>query len=178
LGCDPVSIGHVRVVGPVRSRSRGLQVLDQQVAVTKPDIRDAPDVVRIGLLVMTAALAVSAVATAGPSRPRDPSTLGALVSEWSVVPSGGVVSAGAVRIRVRNVGLDSHELVLVRTARFADSLPLADDHAQVRAIGPTLVVAPGQTASAVFHVRPGSYVLLDNLPWHYWRGAWVAFTAR
>jgi hypothetical protein len=135
-------------------------------------------VLRIGLLVMTAALAVSAVATAGPSHPRDPSTLRALVSEWSVVPSDGVVSAGAVRIRVRNVGLEPHELVLARTARFADSLPLADDHAQVRPIGPTLVVAPGQTVSAVFHVRPGSYVLLDNLPWHYWRGAWVAFTAR
>jgi hypothetical protein len=128
---------------------------------------------------MAAALAVSAVAAAaGPSRPRDPSTLRALVSEWSVVPSDGVVSAGAVRIRVRNVGLEPHELVLARTARFADSLPLADDRAQFRPIGPTLVVGPGQTAAAVFSVRPGSYVLLDNLPWHYWRGAWVAFTAR
>jgi uncharacterized cupredoxin-like copper-binding protein len=168
----------VGVVGTVRSHSDGVRVLDQQVAVTNPDVRDAPDVLRIGLLVVAAALAVSAVATAGPSRPRDPSTMRALVSEWSVVPSDGVVSAGAVRIRVRNVGVDAHELVLTRTARFADSLPLADDHAQVRAIGPTLVVGPGQTASAVFHLRPGSYVLLDNLPWHYWRGAWVAFTAR
>jgi len=57
-------------------------------------------------------------------------------------------------------------------------LPLADDHAQVVTVGPSLVVGPGQTTSAVFTVRPGSYVLLDNLPWHYWRGAWAAFTAR
>jgi uncharacterized cupredoxin-like copper-binding protein len=140
--------------------------------------RDAPSVLRVALLVMAVALAASAVAAAGPSRPRDPSTLGALVAEWSVVPSDGVVAAGAVRIRVRNVGLEPHELVLARTARFADSLRLADDRAQVRAIGPTLVVAPGQTASAVLHLRPGSYVLLDNLPWHYWRGAWAAFTVR
>jgi hypothetical protein len=168
----------VGIVGTARSRSDGSQVLDQQVAPANPGIADGEDVLRFGLLVVTGALAVSAVAAAGPSRPRDPSTLKVLVSEWSVVPSGGVVSAGAVRIRVRNVGLDSHELVLTRTARFADSLPLADDHAQVRALGPTLVVAPGQTVSAVFRVRPGSYVLLDNLPWHYWRGAWVAFTAR
>ena len=65
------------------------------------------------------------------------------------------MSAGAVRIRVRNVGLEPHELVLVRTGRFADALPIADDRARVRAIGPTLVVAPGQTASALFPVRAG-----------------------
>ena len=133
---------------------------------------------RLALLVLTSALALVSVASAGPSRPRDPSTLTALVAEWSVVPSAGVVSAGAVRIRVRNVGLEPHELVLVRTGRFADALPLADDRARVRAIGPTLVVAPGQTASALFSVKPGSYVLLDNLPWHYWHGTWAAFAAR
>ena len=142
------------------------------------EIADAPTVLRIGLLVLTVALAVVSVAAAGRSHPRDPSTLTALVSEWSVVPSDGVVSAGAIRIRVRNVGLEPHELVLVRTGRFADALPIADDRARVRPIGPTLAVAPGQTASALFPVRPGSYVLLDNLPWHYWHGAWAAFAAR
>jgi hypothetical protein len=135
-------------------------------------------VLRIGLLVLTVALATSSIAAAGGSRPRDASTLTALVAEWSVVPSDGVVAAGMVRIRVRNVGLEPHQLVLVRTARFAGVLPLAGDRAQVRTIGPTLVVVPGQTASALFRVRPGSYVLLDNLPWHYWHGAWAAFSAR
>jgi hypothetical protein len=141
-------------------------------------MRDAPRVLRLGLIVLTAALAVSSVAAAAPSRPRDPSTLTALVAEWSVVPSDGVISAGAVRIRVRNVGLEPHQLMLVRTSRFAGALPIVGDHAQVRAIGAALVVAPGQTASAVFTVRPGSYELVDNLPWHYWHGAWAAFAAR
>lgn len=160
------------------SRRQTGRVLDQQPAVSVAGIADAPPVLRIGLLVLTAALAVASVAAAGRARPRDPRTLTALITEWSVVPSDGVVSAGAVRIRVRNVGLEPHELVLVRTGRFADALPIADDRARVRTIGPTLVVAPGKTASALFPVRPGSYVLLDNLPWHYWHGAWAAFAAR
>jgi len=133
---------------------------------------------RIGLLVVTAALTVSAVAAARPARPHDPRALTALVAEWSVVPSDGVVAAGAVRIRVRNVGEAPHELVLTRTSRFGDSLPLTSDRAQVRTVGPSLVVGPGQTAAAVFRLTPGTYVLLDNLPWHYWRGAWAAFAVR
>jgi hypothetical protein len=152
--------------------------LDQQVAVTGRGIADAPRVLRIALLVLTAALAVASVAAAGRARPRDPSSLTALVTEWSVVPSSGLVSAGAIRIRVRNVGLEPHQLVLVRTTRFADALPIADDRAEARTIGPALVVAPGKSASALFPVRPGSYVLLDNLPWHYWHGAWAAFAVR
>jgi hypothetical protein len=135
---------------------------------------------RVTVVLATAVLVLGASAAAGrsSSAQRDPRLLTALVAEWSVVPSGGVVSAGLVRIRVRNVGLEPHELVLTRTARFAGPLPLADDRARVRAIGPTLLVAPGQTTSAVFRVARGSYVLLDNLPWHYWQGAWAAFAAR
>jgi|SRR3954447_13300125 hypothetical protein len=133
---------------------------------------------RIAPLVMLVALAASAVAAAGPARSANASTLTALVAEWSVVPSNGVVSTGAVRIRVRNVGEESHELVLTRTAHFAAALPLAGERAQITTVGPSIVVAPGQTASAVYHLRRGSYVLLDNLPWHYWRGAWAAFAAR
>jgi hypothetical protein len=135
-------------------------------------------VLRTALLVVVGALACSAVAPAEPGRPTAPSTLTALVAEWNVVPSEGVVSAGVVRIRVRNLGAEPHELVLTPTGRFADSLPLAGDRARIRPLGPTLVVAPGQTASAVFRIRPGSYVLLDNLPWHYWQGTWAAFRAR
>jgi hypothetical protein len=135
---------------------------------------------RLGVIVSALAIAVSMFAAAGQSSlpRRDPKVLTALVAEWSVVPSDGIVSAGAVRIRVRNVGLEAHELVLTRTAHFSDSLPLVGERAQATVVGPTLVVQPGQTASAVFRLRAGSYVLLDNLPWHYWEGTWAAFSAR
>jgi hypothetical protein len=130
---------------------------------------------------MTAlALVVSTAASARGSsaQQRDPRAMTALVAEWSVVPSEGVVAAGFVRIRVRNAGLEPHELVLTRTSRFGEPLTLDGDHAQARAVGPTVRVEPGQTVTAGFRLARGSYVLLDNLPWHYWQGTWAAFSAR
>ena len=132
---------------------------------------------RIAVVVIAVLLAASSAAASRPA-PRDPSAMTAFVAEWSVVPSEGIVAAGVVRIRVRNVGLESHELVLTRTSRFSASLPLDGDHAAVTPIGAPVLVAPGQTSIATFRVKPGSYVLLDNLPWHYWQGAWAAFVAR
>jgi len=132
---------------------------------------------RSALVVLAALLAASSAAASRPAQ-RDPSSMTAFVAEWSVVPSEGIVAAGVVRIRVRNVGLEPHELVLTRTARFSASLPLDGDHATVTPIGTPVLVAPGQTRTATFRVTSGSYVLLDNLPWHYWQGAWAAFAVR
>jgi hypothetical protein len=132
------------------------------------------------LVIAAIALVLSTAASAreSGSRQRDPRTMTALVAEWSVVPSEGVVAAGFVRIRIRNAGLEPHELVLTRTNRFGDSLPLDGDRATARTVGPTVRVEPGQTVTAGFRIARGSYVLLDNLPWHYWQGTWAAFTAR
>jgi uncharacterized cupredoxin-like copper-binding protein len=41
-----------------------------------------------------------------------------------------------------------------------------------------VVVAPGGVASFVVHLRRGSYLLVDNLPWHYWNGTRAAFAVR
>jgi uncharacterized cupredoxin-like copper-binding protein len=120
----------------------------------------------------------AAAARGSSSQQRDPRAMTAQVAEWSVVPSEGVVAAGFVRSRIRNAGLEAHELVLTRTSRFADSLPLDGDHATTRPVGPTVRVEPGQTVTAGFRLARGSYVLLDNLPWHYWQGAWAAFSVR
>jgi hypothetical protein len=132
------------------------------------------------LTIVALALVVASAAAArgSTSQQRDPRAMTALVAEWSVVPSEGVVAAGFVRIRVRNAGLEPHELVLTRTSRFGESLPLDGDHASARRVGPTVRVEPGQTVTAGFRVARGSYVLLDNLPWHYWQGTWAAFSAR
>jgi uncharacterized cupredoxin-like copper-binding protein len=128
--------------------------------------------------ILAAALVVASSAAASRPAHRDPSAMTALVAEWSVVPSEGVVAAGPVRIRVRNVGLEPHELVLTRTARFSQSLKLDGDRAIASPVGEPVLVQPGQTRTVTFHVRAGSYVLLDNLPWHYWQGAWAAFAVR
>ena len=42
----------------------------------------------------------------------------------------------------------------------------------------SVIVPPGGTATLVVSLRHGSYVLLDNLPWHYWKGTSVAFAVQ
>jgi uncharacterized cupredoxin-like copper-binding protein len=110
--------------------------------------------------------------------PQAGSSLTALVAEWSVVPSTAVVAAGNVRLRVRNVGNQEHEIVVARTARFADTLPLRGARAAARTVSPGLIVEPGETRVIDLELRQGSYLLLDNLPWHYWAGASVPFRVR
>jgi hypothetical protein len=65
-------------------------------------------------------LALAGMAAAEPG----PAALSAEVSEWSIVPSTGVVAAGRVRVIVRNSGSQTHALSIVRTPRVAEALPL------------------------------------------------------
>ena len=110
--------------------------------------------------------------------PQARSSLTALVAEWSVVPSTAILAAGHVRLRVRNVGDQEHEVVVARTVRFADTLPLRGARAAARTVSPELIVEPGETRVIDLELRPGSYLLLDNLPWHYWAGTSVPFRVR
>jgi len=100
------------------------------------------------------------------------------LAEWSIVPASGSVSAGLVRISASNLGTQAHQLVIVRTAAFAGSLPLRGDRALAHPLAPPLVIQPGGRRSLLLRLRRGSYLVLDNLPWHYWKGTWVAFSVR
>lgn len=126
------------------------------------------------LLVCTTLTLVPSVGAAAAAR----GVLHVDVGEWSVVPASGLVAAGTIRIVARNLGEEPHELVLVRTPRFAQRFPLQGDHAVVAPVASSGVIAPGGTASFVVSVRRGSYALVDNLPWHYWKGTTVAFAVR
>jgi uncharacterized cupredoxin-like copper-binding protein len=121
-------------------------------------------------------LAASVFATGTPAAER-PSTLRADVAEWSIVPSQGVVRAGAVRIVLRNLGAEAHQLMIVRTRSFGETLPLRGDRAVARPLG-SVLAAPGTSKALVLHLKRGNYVLLDNLPWHYWKGTQAAFVVR
>jgi len=129
--------------------------------------------VLIGLV--AAAVVPAAISHAGT---RPPASLRADIAEWNLVPSAGVVRSGLVKVTARNLGLETHQLVLVRTTRFAEVLPLDGDHAARRPVAPPLVVEPGRSGSIVTRLKPGNYLLIDNLPWHYWRGTSAAIVVR
>jgi uncharacterized cupredoxin-like copper-binding protein len=131
---------------------------------------------KIVLLGLVAVTAVPATISRAATHP--PASLRADIAEWRLVPSAGKVRSGLVRITARNLGLDTHQLVLVRTTRFAEALPLDGDHASGRPMAPPLVVEPGQSGSIVTRLKPGNYLLIDNLPWHYWRGTSAAIVVR
>jgi uncharacterized cupredoxin-like copper-binding protein len=128
-------------------------------------------------LTSVAALMVAPVFATGTAAAEPPSTLRADVAEWSIVPSQGVVRAGAVRIVLRNLGAEAHQLMIVRTRSFGETLPLRGDRAAARSLG-SVLAAPGASKALVLHLQRGNYVLLDNLPWHYWKGTQAAFVVR
>ena len=128
---------------------------------------------RATLLAALAVLLAAAPAGAGSAPP----TLRAEVAEWSIVPSAGIVRPGQVRIVVRNVGAQAHQVMVVRTTRFAQRLPLSENRAVARPVA-AVMLAPGATKTIVVSLSPGPYLLLDNLPWHYWKGTSVAFAVQ
>jgi len=130
--------------------------------------------VRMVALAAFAALLLVPVVGAAPA----PTTLHADVAEWSVVPGSGVVAAGRVKLVVRNIGRQSHELIVVRTKQFAEPLRLSGDRAVASPVAPRLLVPPGTTRTLVVTLTRGSYLLVDNLPWHYWQGTSAAFSVR
>ena len=123
-------------------------------------------------LLLAAAVFATGTPAAGPS-----STLRADVAEWSIVPSQGVVRAGAVRVVLRNLGAEAHQLMIVRTRSFGETLRLRAHRAVAHPIAAVLA-PPGTSRSFVVRLRRGSYLLIDNLPWHYWKGTQAAFVVR
>ena len=118
------------------------------------------------------------LAVSGTAAPAPATTLRADVAEWSIVPSTGDVHAGLVRLVVRNLGASPHQVTVVRTATFGARLHLDGARAVVHPLAASIVVRPGKTATLVVSLRRGSYMLLDNLPWSYWKGTSVAFSVR
>ena len=133
---------------------------------------------KYALTLLCIACGLACATASGGTRAAAPTPLRADIAEWSIVPSTGSVPAGRVRIVVRNLGAVAHEVVLVPTARFADRLPLRGSRAVTRNAAASVVVEPGATRSFVVALHRGSYLLVDNLPWHYWHGTSAAFSVR
>ena len=132
---------------------------------------------RLALVLCVVASALM-LAVSGTAAPAPTTTLRADVAEWSIVPSTGDVHAGLVRLVVRNLGASPHQVTVVRTATFGARLHLAGARAVVHPLAASIVVRPGKTATLVVSLKRGSYMLLDNLPWSYWKGTSVAFSVR
>jgi hypothetical protein len=111
------------------------------------------------------------------------------LTEFEVAPDQTSVAAGQVYFLATNSGREPHELVVIRTDLPADALPVEDGRVpedEVDMIGEIEPFAAGSSASAVFGLEPGGYVLICNIveeegggtESHYLEGMRAAFTVQ
>ena len=108
-----------------------------------------------------------------------------LLEDFEVRQEATVVRAGTVSFRILNQGPTTHELIVVRTDRASDKLPLQRDGLTVNeeARGIDLIdEAEGldidDRQTLVLRLAPGHYVLYCNLEGHYLGGMYAALTVR
>jgi len=138
------------------------------------------------------ALVLAALAVAVPltlARRHEPPPRGTpvnvLLDDFRVREDAAVVPAGTVSFRVRNQGPTSHELIVVRTDRAPDKLPLQRDGLTVdeEARGIKLLdeiegLDIDDRQTLVLDLAAGNYVMYCNLEGHYLGGMYAALTVR
>jgi uncharacterized cupredoxin-like copper-binding protein len=138
------------------------------------------------------ALVLAAVALAVPftvARRQEPTPGGTPVDvrlkDFEVRQDAAVVPAGTVSFHIRNQGPTTHELIVVRTDRAPDKLPLQRDGLTVNedAYGIELLdevegLDIDDRQTLVLDLAAGNYVLYCNLEGHYLGGMHAAFTVR
>ena len=134
-------------------------------------------------LVLAVALAVPLTV----ARRQEPTPRGTpvnlLLKDFKVLRDAAVVPAGTVSFRIRNEGPTTHEVIVVRTDRAPDKLPLQRDGLTVDEEGPGidfLDEAEGldidDRETLVLDLAAGHYVLYCNLEGHYLGGMYAALT--
>jgi uncharacterized cupredoxin-like copper-binding protein len=139
------------------------------------------------LVLIPAALALVVFLTV--ERRHEPAPLGTPVNvrleDFKVRRDAAVVPAGTVSFRILNQGPTSHELVVVRTDRAPDKLPLQRDGLTVNEDAPgmdfldevgSLDIDERQTL--VLRLAPGQYVFYCNFEGHYLGGMHASLTVR
>ena len=108
-----------------------------------------------------------------------------LLKDFEVREVAAVVPPGTVSFRILNQGPTTHELIVVRTDRAPDKLPLQPDGLTVDEEGKGidfleevegLDINDRQTLD--LRMAPGHYVLYCNLQGHYLGGMYAALTVR
>ena len=138
------------------------------------------------------ALVLAALALAVPltmARRQEPTPSGTpvnvLLDDFRVRQDAAVVPAGTVSFRILNQGPTTHELIVVRTDRAPDKLPLQRDGLTVNEDAPGVDLLDevegldiDDRETLALRLAPGHYVLYCNLEGHYLGGMHEALTVR
>ena len=88
-------------------------------------------------------------------RPAPPQRVLVFAREFRFQPSKRVVRPGRVRIQVKNIGEDAHNLVVFN---------------QVREVASTGIIQPGELKTITIKLRPGRYAMICTVGNHFQRG--------
>ena len=119
--------------------------------------------------------------------------VGVELSEWRIGVDAGSVRAGEVTFETRNTGAVEHELLVVKTGRAPEDIPLGLEGPAVGLVGKVVLgkvhkhqpgltlkrqqhLQPGRARRDTVRLSPGAYVLLCTLPGHYQAGQRASLT--
>jgi uncharacterized cupredoxin-like copper-binding protein len=137
------------------------------------------------LVIVLAVLAVPLAVTLRQEPTSRGTPVNVLLDDFRVRQDAAVVPAGTVSFRILNQGPTSHEVIVVRTDRAADKLPLQRDGLTVNEEAPGIELLDevegldiDDRQTLVLELPAGNYVLYCNLEGHYLGGMHEALTVR
>jgi uncharacterized cupredoxin-like copper-binding protein len=105
------------------------------------------------------------------------------LDEYDLTPSRRSAAPGDVTFTAQNNGAIAHQLLVLRTDRRYDRLPVEDGVVQVRSkgidtAGEIEIVADDDAEAVSVTLTPGRYVLICNIAGHYANGMRAPFEVR
>jgi len=114
--------------------------------------------------------------------PPGAATVTVKMDEYAFIPQDATAKAGETSLEAVNTGKIPHELVLAKSDLDPAKLPTTSngdvDEEALDTVGEAPDVAAGDTGSFSADLKPGTYVMICNLPGHYSSGMYGSLTVK
>jgi uncharacterized cupredoxin-like copper-binding protein len=124
------------------------------------------------------AAAIALLVVVGSTNAGSSSSVSVRLSEFRVTASPSSTQDGRVTFNVRNTGDIEHELIVIKTSRRANNLPLRNGRASERGARGEVHVDAGDRERLSVRLSAGHYALICNIGQHYRAGMRRDFTVR
>jgi uncharacterized cupredoxin-like copper-binding protein len=139
----------------------------------------SPRRILLFLLIAAAATALALVVILRSTSTADAaSSVGVRLSDFKVRATPSSTGHGRVTFRVRNAADMEHELIVIKTNRRADALPMRNGKASDGGAKGEVEVDGGESKRLTLNLSAGHYVLICNIGQHYQAGMRTNFTVR
>jgi uncharacterized cupredoxin-like copper-binding protein len=139
----------------------------------------SPRRILLGLAIAVAATVLALVVIARSTGTADAASgVSVRLSDFKVRATPSGAEPGRVTLRVRNSADMEHELVVIKTNRRADALPVHNGRASERGRKGRVEVDGNDSARLTLTLSRGHYVLICNISGHYAAGMRTDFTVR